>query len=137
AILGPVAPIGIASAYLAALTLLPALLLVGGRFAPLIFWPRVPRRATGDEDAHHEPLEALEARSGVWGKVSAGVARRPRVVWAVTAVALVAAAAWLPTFRAEGTSESDVFLTEVESTVGGEALAQIGRASCRERVEIC
>uniref|UniRef100_UPI00356AF89D MMPL family transporter n=1 Tax=Actinotalea sp. TaxID=1872145 RepID=UPI00356AF89D len=49
--------------------------------------------------------------------------RRPRQVWAVTAIALLAAAAWLPTLRATGTSESDIFLTPVDSVVGGEVLA--------------
>ncbi|WP_448629242.1 MMPL family transporter [Cellulomonas soli] len=40
--LGPVAAIGIASAFLAVLTFLPALLLVGGGRARFWFWPRTP-----------------------------------------------------------------------------------------------
>ena len=43
--LGPVAAIGIASAVLAALTLLPAMLLVAGRRSRYVFWPRIPRYA--------------------------------------------------------------------------------------------
>ncbi|WP_164984030.1 MMPL family transporter, partial [Cellulomonas endophytica] len=41
--LGPVGTVGIVSALLAALTLLPALLLLPGRRARALFWPRAPR----------------------------------------------------------------------------------------------
>ena len=53
--LGPVGSIGIASSMLAVLTLLPALLIVFGRW---IFWPKIPR--FGDVD---------EKLSGIWSKV--------------------------------------------------------------------
>ena len=123
--LGPVAAIGIAAAVLAALTLLPALLLIGGKRARFIFWPRMPRPAAADDSGAEvaEDLEHLEARSGLWGKVSGLLGRRPRQVWAVTAIVLLAAAAWLPTLRATGTGESDIFLTQVDSVAGGEVLA--------------
>lgn len=124
--LGPVAAIGIAAAMIGSLTLLPALLLVGGKRARWIFWPRMPH-AAGAEDGHDavgaEPTEHLEARSGVWGRVSAAVGAHPRRVWTVTAVLLVAAAAFAPTFDAEGTSDADVFLTDVDSVAGQEVLA--------------
>ena len=121
--LGPVAAIGIVAAFLAAMTLLPALLLVTGRRSRLIFWPRVPRVVTDDETAA-ESVAALEQRSGIWGRVSALIGRRPRVVWVTTAAALLLAAAWAPTFQASGTSDDDVFLTEVESVAGGEVLGR-------------
>ena len=123
--LGPVAAIGVAAAVVAALTLLPALLLVGGRRARFIFWPRMPRPAHDEDTGVHveENLAEVEARSGIWGRVSGLLGRHPRRVWAVTAIALLAAAAWLPTLRATGTSESDVFLTQVDSVTGGEILA--------------
>ncbi|MDT0164292.1 MMPL family transporter [Actinotalea sp. AC32] len=124
--LGPVAAIGIAAAFLASLTLLPALLLAAGRRARFIFWPRVPRPGSvaGGAGRPVETLEEVEGRSGVWGRVSRLVGRRPRAVWVTTTLVLVAAAAWVPTFQASGTSESDVFLTEVESVAGGEVLAE-------------
>ncbi|MDO8107988.1 MMPL family transporter [Isoptericola sp. b441] len=125
--LGPVAAIGIAAAFVAALTLLPALLLVGGRRARWIFWPRMPKPADSG-DPHDveggEELEHLEARTGLWGRVAGVIGRHPRRVWVVTAVFLVAASAWVPTFRAQGTSESDVFLTKVDSVAGEKALAR-------------
>ncbi len=123
--LGPVAAIGVAAAVVAALTLLPALLLVGGRRARFIFWPRMPRPAHDEDTGVHveESLAQLEARSGIWGRVSGLLGRHPRRVWVGTAIVLLAAAAWLPTLRATGTGESDVFLTKVDSVIGGEILA--------------
>jgi RND superfamily putative drug exporter len=123
--LGPVAAIGIAAAFVAALTLLPALLLVGGqRFARLIFWPRVPRPTAGTDDQHVETLAEVEARNGVWGRVSRLIGRRPRLVWVTTAVVLLAATAFVPQLRATGTSETDVFLTQVESVAGQAVVAE-------------
>lgn len=124
--LGPVAAVGIASAFLASLTLLPALLLIGGRRARWVFWPRIPRPDAdlGDGVAADESLEHLEARSGVWGRVSRLIGRHPRRVWLTTAALLAVACAWVPTFDADGTGDSDVFLTEVESVAGQEVLAE-------------
>lgn len=132
--LGPVAAIGVAGAFLSATTLLPALLLVAGRRSRGVFWPRVPRvvddgaegsvGGPGGASGGGESLAELEARSGLWGRVSALIGRHPRRVWVVTAVALLAATAWLPTLRADGTSETDIFLTDVESVAGEKVLAE-------------
>ena len=54
--LGPVAAIGIASALLGSLTLLPAILLIGGRRSRFLFWPRAPRpHAPVPQDAGPRP----------------------------------------------------------------------------------
>ncbi|MCL3860711.1 MMPL family transporter [Actinotalea sp. K2] len=123
--LGPVAAIGIAAAFLAALTLLPALLLVAGRRSRGVFWPRIPHLGSEADGTAPgvESLGGLEARSGLWGRVSRLVGRHDRRVWVSTAIVLLAASAWLPTFRADGTSETDVFLTDVDSVTGQEVLA--------------
>ncbi|MHA3947877.1 MMPL family transporter [Cellulomonas bogoriensis] len=121
--LGPVAAVGIVSAFLAATTLLPALLLIAGRWSRLIFWPRVPRPGAA-VDRVDETAEQVEARSGAWGRISAAIARRPRRTWVLTAAVLLLLTAWVPTFQAQGTSESDVFLTEVDSVAGEQALAR-------------
>lgn len=136
--LGPVAAIGVAAAMLAAMTLLPALLLVAGKRARFIFWPRMPHPAPLDEQgrAQDETLEHLEARTGVWGRVSRLIGRRPRLVWAGTAVVLLAAAAFVPTLDASGTSDSDIFLTEVESVTGGEVLAEHFDAGQVEPIQV-
>jgi RND superfamily putative drug exporter len=108
--LGPVAAIGIAAAYLASMTFLPAALLLCRRSS---FWPLTPR--TGSE--HPET-------SGLWQRVSRWVARHPRKIWAVTALVLIGCAAFMPTLKAHGTTPSQVFLTSVDSVTGEKLLGE-------------
>ena len=117
--LGPVAALGIASSVLAALTLLPVLLLIGGPKARFIFWPRMPKVGDASSDDGHKALE-----NGVWGRIAGFVARRDRAVWIGSALLLAAFAAFLPTFQAQGTSQSEIFLSDVESVSGEEVLAE-------------
>ena len=114
--LGPVAAIGIVAALLSALTFLPVLLATGR----WVFWPRVPRPAAPGAAEDRDPATA---RGGVWGRVAGVVGRRPRRTWVVTALLLAACAAFFPTFRAEGVSQSETFLTPVESVEGSQVLA--------------
>ena len=65
--LGPVSAIGVASALLAGLTLLPALLTIVGRRG---FWPRSSAVAC-------RPEEELEQREGVWRRFGDRVLKRP------------------------------------------------------------
>ncbi len=127
--LGPVAAIGIGAALLAALTLLPALLVIAGRRSRALFWPRMPRYVApagdpGGAGGAAAPAGAVDEVEGhrLWSRVARTVGRRDRVVWVACTVALAAAAAFVPTFDAEGTSEADVFLGQVDSVDGEEAL---------------
>ncbi|MDQ1292737.1 MAG: putative drug exporter of the superfamily, partial [Actinomycetota bacterium] len=100
------------------LTFLPGLLLLPGRLSSgehgrWIFWPGVPH--VGSQNA---------AAGGLWGKVSRTVGAYPRRVWIATAAVLTVLAACLPLFEAEGTAQTDFFLTEVESVTGQEALVR-------------
>ncbi len=132
--LGPVAAIGIGAALLAALTLLPAILLVAGRRSRALFWPRRPTYvapgaapgATHGEHAADAPPAAVDAAegNGLWARWARFVARHARPVWIVSAAVLLLAAAFVPTFRAGGTSQTDVFLTPVDSVAGEEVLAE-------------
>ena len=108
--LGPIGAIGIAGAMLSSLTFLPAGLVLLGRWA---YWPFRP--ALGSE--HPES-------SGVWGRVARLVGRRARRTWIATALVLAAAAAFVPTFEDEGVPQSEVFLTEVDSVRGQEAVGR-------------
>ncbi|MDM8084243.1 MMPL family transporter [Cellulomonas cellasea] len=123
--LGPVGAIGIASALLATLTLLPALLLILGSRSRGLFWPRKPRpvegAASGDVPALRPTSEVL---TGLWGRLARFVGAHARPVWALTALVLVGGAAFLPTLQASGTNQSDVFLTPVDSVAGEEVLAE-------------
>ncbi|GAB4005672.1 MMPL family transporter [Glycomyces albus] len=105
--LGPVAAIGIAASFLASVTFLPALLAIFGRAA---FWPRRP---------------TADARpSRLWARVAGAVAARPRLVWTTTAAGLVIAAVFMPQLRADGTAQTDVFLTDVDSVEAQDVLAE-------------
>lgn len=108
--LGPVGSIGIASSMLAALTLLPALLIVFGRW---IFWPKIPR--FGDVD---------EKLSGIWSKVGSLVDRRPKAVWISTALALLIFAGFSTTLKSNGLSQSEAFTTRTDSVIGLEKLGE-------------
>ncbi|WP_369069865.1 MMPL family transporter [Kineococcus terrestris] len=123
--LGPVAAIGIGAALLSALTFLPVLLATGR----WLFWPRVPRPAAPEHAGTGHAAGAEHAahrapRRGVWDRVSGVVERRARRTWIVTAAVLAAFAAFFPTFEADGVSQADTFLAEVESVDGFAVLAE-------------
>ena len=108
--LGPVGSIGIASSMLAVLTLLPALLIVFGRW---IFWPKIPRFDDVDEKL-----------SGLWSKVGNLVDRRPKAVWISTGLALLIFAGFSVTLKSDGLSQSEAFSTRTDSVIGLEKLGE-------------
>jgi len=111
--LGPVASIGIVFAMLAALTFLPAMLLLMGRAA---FWPRTPR---------FDPQLSDElSPTGLWAWAGRGVARRPRTIWVVGAVLLVACTLGITQLRAQGVPQSDLVLGSSQARDGQHALAE-------------
>ncbi|GAA2982314.1 MMPL family transporter [Actinokineospora diospyrosa] len=110
--LGPVAAIGIAASLAAALTFLPAVLVLLGRAA---FWPSRPRYGTADEE---------QPERGVWPKVAGLVGRRPRAVWLLSTLLLAIGVGFLPQLRSEGVAQSELFLTEVDSVTGQQVLAR-------------
>ncbi|WP_426592281.1 MMPL family transporter [Cellulomonas sp. McL0617] len=128
--LGPVAAIGIASALLGALTLLPAILLIGGRRSRFLFWPRAPHpHAPVEHEVDHAHLDPVAEPDpaeghGRWSRLARFVGRHARPVWIITALALSVGAAFLPTFKASGTSQVDVFLTNVDAVAGEEVLVE-------------
>ena len=106
--LGPIGAIGIACSVITILTLLPALLLLFGRW---IFWPRRP-----EFDGQDQVL------SGVWSKVGNTIGRSPRKAWVVTGVILLAFAFTSTTLKADGIGTVDTFTTNPESVVGQKLL---------------
>jgi len=124
--LGPIGALGIAGALVASLTFLPAILLLFGR---RIFWPMVPR-------VDHVHAEDSLGRRGIWGRVAGMVGRHPRRTWVLTLVALLACAAFVPTLKADGVTESQIFLDKVESVTGQEVLASHFPAGSGSPVQI-
>ena len=108
--LGPVAAIGVAVALVAMMSLFPALLVIFGRW---IFWPVVPHYGSPD------PTER-----GVWARTGRRIARRPRMIWAVTALALAVCSLGLIQLRAEGIGNADAFTGKPDSITGQEVSAR-------------
>ncbi|MCX4095296.1 MMPL family transporter [Nocardia sp. alder85J] len=107
---GPVCAIGVAVALLAMLTLLPALMVVAGRW---IFWPRHPHFGTADHTA-----------TGIWSRVGTFVAGRPRTVWIGTGAVLVALAFGMTGLHDDGIANQDAFTTTTDAVHGNQALAR-------------
>ncbi len=133
--LGPVASIGIASAVLAALTLLPGLLLIAGKRSRGIFWPKKP--TFDSEDAVDiDSLASVERHAGVWGRISRGVAAHPRRTWVAALVGLGILASFAPTFAASGVGRDETITGEVESVDGLAVLADHFDAGATDPIEI-
>jgi putative drug exporter of the RND superfamily len=124
--LGPVGAFGIAGAFVASLTFLPAVLLLIGR---RVFWPGTPR-------VDHVHAEDSIGRRGIWGRVAGMVGAHPRRTWVATFVVLAACAAFVPTFEAKGVTQSDLFLTTVDSVTGQEVLGRHFPAGSGSPVQI-
>ena len=108
--LGPVLAIGVAVALLAMMTLLPALLVIFGRW---VFWPARPAYGSA------EPTS-----SGVWARVGRGIAARPRAVWVGTAVVLGVMALGLTGLKASGLTNAQSFRGHPDSVIGQTILDQ-------------
>ena len=106
--LGPIGAIGVAVAVITMVTLLPAFLVLFGRW---IFWPRIPRFDDVDSQL-----------TGTWAKVGNIVERRPRRAWVVTGLLLVVLAAFSTTLKTDGLSTSESFTGNPESVVGQKLL---------------
>ncbi|EIV91291.1 MMPL family transporter [Frankia sp. QA3] len=103
--LGPVAAIGIACTVLVMLIFLPVLLVLGGRW---IFWPRIPRLDHQADLVGH----------GLWARFAAGLVRRARLAWIVTAVVLLACAGLITTLKVDGLSSTDSITGHPDAIVG-------------------
>ncbi len=131
--LGPIAAIGIVFALGAALTLLPAFLLLFGRAA---FWPLRPRyapvaaasvdRSRGKHAAaaNGVPAAGTEHLRGLWKRVALLVASRPRMVWVASLLILVAGALGLTQLQASGVPQSALILAPSNAVDGQDALGR-------------
>jgi RND superfamily putative drug exporter len=110
--LGPACAVGILVGLLAMVTLMPALLVICGRW---IFWPLPPS---------YEPYEPYEragaAEDGIWTRVGAAVSGRPRIVWIGTSLVLGVMALGVFGLKADGLSNKDQFTHKPQMVVGEE-----------------
>jgi len=107
--LGPIAAMGVAIAAVAMLTLLPALLLIGGRRA---FWPFVPR--VGAQHAEG---------SGFWARLGRWIERRRRAAWIGTTLALAVLALGMVGLD-DNLTTANSFRGSVESVEGQRLLSE-------------
>ncbi|WP_433333407.1 MMPL family transporter [Spirillospora sp. CA-294931] len=114
--MGPVAGAGVITALAAMTTLLPALLVIFGRW---LFWPLVPRY-----DEKYLKPEAFEAEHGIWSRIAGLVSKHPRILWAATSVGLVALTFGLGSLKADGLSDAGQFVDKPDSIVGAEAVSR-------------
>ena len=120
--LGPVIAVGIAATFLVMVTLLPALLVICGRW---IFWPARPTFAS------HEPTS-----TGVWAKVGNAIAPRPRTVWVVTAGILVVACLGLLRLDTGGLSTEETYTKEFDSVTGQKVLVEHGLQDASNTIQV-
>jgi putative drug exporter of the RND superfamily len=106
--LGPVAAIGIAVALLVMTTLLPALLTICGRW---IFWPIRPNYGSAEPTTR-----------GFWARTGNRIARRPRLVWVSTALALGVLSLGIVNLDANGLTNAESFTGRPDSVVGEEVI---------------
>ena len=106
--LGPVLAIGVGVALLAMLTLLPALLVISGRW---IFWPVRPAFGSAEPTAE-----------GIWASVGRRIAVRPRMVWIGTAVVLGVLALGLTGLKASGLTSAEAFVGHHPDSVAGQTV---------------
>jgi RND superfamily putative drug exporter len=102
--MGPVLAIGVGVVLLAMISLLPALLVIMGRW---IFWPVKP------VEGSHEPTS-----TGFWAKTGWAISHRPRTVWIGTSIVLAVMALGTITLDAKGLSSSEQFTGTPDSVKG-------------------
>ncbi|MEU7512269.1 MMPL family transporter [Streptomyces sp. NPDC042898] len=102
--LGPACAVGILVGLLAMVTLMPALLVICGRW---IFWPVKPAYGSAET-----------AKEGVWTRVGTAVSRRPRIVWIGTTLVLAVMAIGVLGLKADGLSNKDQFTGTPQMAVG-------------------
>ena len=110
--LGPVNAIGVFITLLVMVTLLPALLVITGRW---VFWPKRPTFGSP------EPTS-----TGFWAKVGRWIGVKPRQVWIGTAAVLAIACLGIFRLDAGGLSTEDQYTKEFDSITGQKVLMEHG-----------
>ena len=120
--LGPVAAVGIAVGLIAMITLLPALLVIFGRW---LFWPARPGYGSPEPTSR-----------GVWSRVGRAISHRPRTVWLVTVFVLGASAAGMIGFKFGTLTTAESFRGTQPSITAQQVLAKYFPAGSGEPVDV-
>ncbi|MER5226676.1 MMPL family transporter [Streptomyces flaveus] len=106
--LGLVGAVGVVCGFLAMVTVLPALLVIAGRW---VFWPFVPQYGTPARKPHT-----------VWSRIGAAVALRPRWSW-MTSVATTGVLALSAAGISMGLTQAEMFQDKPESVIAQETIS--------------
>jgi RND superfamily putative drug exporter len=120
--LGPVLAVGVGTTFVVMVTLLPALLVIFGRW---MFWPKRPTFGSP------EPTQ-----TGFWARVGDRIAPRPRAVWVITATLLAIACLGLFRLDASGMSTADTYTKEFDSIKGQQVLIDHGLQDTSNTVQV-
>ena len=120
--LGPVLAVGIAVTFLVMVTLLPALLVIVGRW---IFWPKRPHFGSEEPNAH-----------GLWARLGHAIDKRPRPVWIGTAAVLAIACLGLFSLDTSGLSTEDSYTKDIDSVKGQQVLVEHGLSDSSNTVQV-
>ncbi|WP_210440017.1 MMPL family transporter [Nocardioides xinjiangensis] len=120
--LGPVNAIGVAVTMIVMLTLLPALLVIVGRW---VFWPKRPAFGSAEPTA-----------DGLWARVGRAISHRPRRVWVVTTGLLLLACLGLFRLDASGLSTEETYTKEFDSIKGQKLLAEHGLSDNSNTIQV-
>ncbi|WP_415839429.1 MMPL family transporter [Nocardioides zeicaulis] len=120
--LGPVLAIGVAVTVLVMVTLLPALLVICGRW---VFWPKRPAFGSAEPTA-----------AGLWARVGRAISPRPRRVWVVTTGLLLLACLGLFRLDTSGLSTEESYTKEFDSIKGQKLLTEHGLSDNSNTVQV-
>jgi RND superfamily putative drug exporter len=120
--LGPVLAIGVVVTLAVMVTLLPALLVITGRW---IFWPKRPTFGSP------EPTS-----TGFWSRVGRRIAPRPRRVWVGTAIVLGVACLGMLQLDTSGLNTDDQYTKEFDSLKGQSLLTEHGLVDTSNPIQV-
>ena len=120
--LGPVLAVGVACTFLVMVTLLPALLVICGRW---VFWPKRPTFGSPEPTG-----------TGFWARVGQRISPRPRTVWVVTAGLLAIACLGLFKLDASGLSTEETYTKKFDSIQGQALLVDHGLTDTSNTVQV-
>ena len=120
--LGPVLAVGIACTFVVMVTLLPALLVIFGRW---MFWPKRPTFGSPEPTG-----------TGLWARLGSRISPRPRRVWAVTAGLLLIACLGLLKLDPSGLSTEESYTKKFDSIKGQTTLVEHGLSDTSNTVQV-
>ena len=120
--LGPANAVAIVVTVLVMVTLLPALLVIFGRW---MFWPFIPHFGSEEPTA-----------SGFWARVGNSVSGRPRMVWIGTAAALAVVCLGFLRLDTGGIPSDEQYTTDQDSVTGQAILVDHGLVDASTPIQV-